>query len=195
MPVGICADGAEDLGEVERTEVLDDEEHGEEEAEVADAVDDEGFFAGVGGGVLAEVEADEEVGGEADALPADEKQEEARREDEDGHEEHEEVEVGEEAPVTVFVGHVAGGVEMNEEADAGHDAEHDEGEMVDGETEVDVEAGDGDPGLGDGLDDIGRACGLHGDPEPGDDDGGDGGAEEGDGGDEGRAGVCGRWFR
>ena len=62
----------------------DEEEHGEEEAEVADAVDDEGFFAGVGGGVALEVEADEEVGGETDALPADEEEEEARAEDEDG---------------------------------------------------------------------------------------------------------------
>ena len=35
---------------------------------------------------------------------------------------------------------------MDEEADAGDDAEHDEGEVVDGEGEVDVEAGDGDPG-------------------------------------------------
>ena len=63
--------------------LLDEEEHGEEEAEVADAVDDEGFFAGVGGGVFLEVEADEQVGGEADALPADEDEQEAFGEDED----------------------------------------------------------------------------------------------------------------
>ena len=42
--------------------------------------------------------------------------------------------------------HVAGGVEVDEEADAGDDGEHDEGEVVDGEGEVDVEAGDCDPG-------------------------------------------------
>ena len=110
-----------------------------EEAEVADAVDDEGLFAGVGGGVSLEVEADEQVGGEADALPADEEEQEARGEDEHEHEEHEEVEVGEEAPVTLFMRHVAGGVEMDEEADAGDDGEHDEGEVVDREGEVDGE--------------------------------------------------------
>ena len=38
---------------------------------------------------------------------------------------------------------------MDEEADAGDDAEHDEGEVVDGEGEVDLEAGDGDPGRAD----------------------------------------------
>ena len=51
----------------------DKEEHGEQEAEVADAIDDEGFFAGVGGGILAEVEADEQVRRQAHAFPADEK--------------------------------------------------------------------------------------------------------------------------
>ena len=140
--------GREDVAEAEGAELGDEEEHGEQEAEVADAVDDEGFLAGVGGGVFLEVEADEQVGGETDALPADEEEEEVFGQDQDGHEEHEEVEVGEEAPVALFVRHVAGGVEMDEEADAGDDGEHDEGEVVDGEGEVDVEAGDGDPGAG-----------------------------------------------
>jgi hypothetical protein len=57
------------------------------------------------------------------------------------HEEHEEVEVGEEAPVALFVRHVADGVDVDEEADAGDDAEHDEREVIDGEGEVDLEAG------------------------------------------------------
>ena len=52
VPVGIGGDAGEDVGEVERAEVGDEQEHREQEAEVADAVDDEGFFAGVGGGVL-----------------------------------------------------------------------------------------------------------------------------------------------
>gem|GEM_PF-4495510 len=67
----------------------DQEEHGEEETEIADAVDDEGFFAGVRGGVFGEVEADKQVGGEAYSLPAYEEQEEAAGEDEHQHEEHE----------------------------------------------------------------------------------------------------------
>ncbi len=165
--------------------LADDQEHREQEAEVADAVDDEGFFAGVGGGVLLEVEADEQVGGETDALPADEEKQEALGEDQDEHEEHEEVEIGEEAPVALFVRHVADGVDVDEEADAGDDAEHDEGEVVDGEGEVDVEAGDRDPWAADNVDDLGCAGSLHGRPEPCDDGGGDGGEEQGDGGDEG----------
>ncbi len=119
---GCCGDGGEDVGEVERAEVADEEEHGEQEAEVADAVDDECLAAGVGGGGLLEVEADEQVRGEADAFPADEEQQEVGGEDQHQHEEHEEVEVGEEAPVAFFVRHVADGVEVDEEADAGDDA-------------------------------------------------------------------------
>ena len=185
VPSGIDADGVEDVGEVERAELADDEEHREQKAEVADAVDDEGFFAGVGGGVFLEVEADEQVGGETDALPADEHQKEAFGEHEDGHEEHEEVEVGEEAPVPLFVRHVADGVDVDQKADAGDDAEHDESEVVDSEGEVDLKAGDCDPWLADDLNHLGSARGLHGDPEPRDDGGGNGGADQGDSSDEG----------
>ena len=75
---------------------------------------------------------------------------------------------------------------MDEEADAGDDGEHDEGEVVDGEGEVDLEAGDGDPRCWlTTWTGFGCARGLHGDPEPRDDGGGDGGADKRDGGDEG----------
>ncbi len=78
---------------------------------------------------------------------------------------------------------------MDEEADAGDHAEHDEGEVVDGEGEVDLEAGDGDPaakgGTTDYVDDFGRACGLHREPEPDPEGGWDGSEEQGNGGDEG----------
>jgi hypothetical protein len=40
-------DGCRRPGEVQRAEVRDEQEHREQEAEVADAVDDEGFLAGV----------------------------------------------------------------------------------------------------------------------------------------------------
>ena len=47
MPLGMLRDGAEDIGEVEVAEVGDQKEHRKQEAEVADTVDDEGFFTGV----------------------------------------------------------------------------------------------------------------------------------------------------
>ena len=96
--------------------------------------------------VLLEPEADEQVGGEADAFPSDEHEQGVAGEDQRGHEEEEEVEVGEVAPVAFVVVHVADGVDVDEEADAGDDEQHDEGELVEDEAEVDVEGAGGDPG-------------------------------------------------
>src|SRR5439155_19856293 len=101
VPSGIHCDRVEDMSEIERAELADDEEHREQEAEITDAIDDEGLFPGVRGGVLLEVEADEQVRGETDALPADEHEQEAFGQHQHGHEEHEEVEVGEETPVSL----------------------------------------------------------------------------------------------
>src|ERR1700746_3033256 len=121
----------------------EEQEHAEHEAEVAAAVDDEGFFACVGGRFSEEVKADKQVAGQSDALPADEKKNVVRGEDQNQHEEHKEVEVGEEAVVAAFVGHVSSGVDVNEEADAGDDEDHDDGELVHLEVEAGAEvAGD-----------------------------------------------------
>ncbi len=50
---GWSGDLGEDVAEAQGAEVRDEEEHRKQEAEVADAVDDEGFLAGVRGGVAA----------------------------------------------------------------------------------------------------------------------------------------------
>ena len=54
--------------------MLDKQEHADQKSEVADAVDDECFLAGVGGGVFLEPEADQQVRGKSHALPANEHQ-------------------------------------------------------------------------------------------------------------------------
>ena len=58
--------------EGDRTRQHEDEEDAEREAEVADAVDDEGLDGGGAGRRLFVPEADQQVGGEADAFPAEE---------------------------------------------------------------------------------------------------------------------------
>ncbi len=80
---GIDGELRGDLAEGERAEVGEQQEDADEEAEVADAVDDEGFFAGVGGGVRLELEADEQIGREADAFPADKHEQEVAGQDQD----------------------------------------------------------------------------------------------------------------
>ena len=127
------------VGIAQGAEVLDQQEERDEEAEVADAVGDEGFFACVGGRVLEEEEADEQVGGEADALPADKHEQVVVGQHQGQHEEHEEVEVGEEAVVAALMLHVGHGIDVDEEADAGDDQHHDHREMVEVEAEVDGE--------------------------------------------------------
>ena len=71
----------------------------EDEAEVADAVDDERLLAGVGRRLLLEPEADQQVRAEADALPADEHHQEVGAEHEHEHERREQVQVREVARV------------------------------------------------------------------------------------------------
>ncbi len=141
LPLGMLGELAGDSAEAERAEVGDEQKHRQQEAEVADAVDDEGLFARLRSGVLLEVEADQQVRGEPHALPADEHEQEVLRQHQREHEEHEEVEVGEEPPVTLFVRHVTDGVDVDQEADAGDDKQHDQRELIEGEGEVRVEAG------------------------------------------------------
>ena len=129
----------EELREVQCAESFEEQKHAEHEAEVADAVDDECFFAGVRCGFFQKIKADEQIAGEADAFPSDEEENVIGGEDEDEHEEHEEVEVGKEAVVAAFVRHVAGGIDVNEEADAGDDENHDHGQLVHLEVEARAE--------------------------------------------------------
>src|ERR1700758_551925 len=105
MPVGVLCDLAGDFAEAERAEVNDQQKHGQQEAEVADAVDNEGLDARSDSGVLFEVE--------ADPLPSDEHEEEVLSKHQREHKEHEEVEIGEEPPVALLMCHVTDGIDMN----------------------------------------------------------------------------------
>src|SRR5690606_18789244 len=68
--------GREHLDEAERPQIHEDQHHRDEEAEIADPVDDERLLPRVGIRLLREPEADEEIRTEPDALPADEHQRE-----------------------------------------------------------------------------------------------------------------------
>ncbi len=83
-----------------------------------------------------EVESNEQVAARADAFPADEEQQEIIGKNQHQHGEHEKIQVAEEAVVTAFVSHVAGGIDVNQEADAGDDENHHGGKRVELETPV-----------------------------------------------------------
>ena len=132
-------------GEGQRAERVPDQEHGDQEPEVADPVHDERLLAGVGVHLVAEPEADQQVGAEPDALPADEHHREAGSQHQDQHEDDEEVQVGEVARVPGIFLHVAHAEQVDQAADPGHDEQHHRGELVHLEGEVDLERADRQP--------------------------------------------------
>ena len=125
--------------------MLDEQEHPDQESEVADAVDDESFLARVGSGVFEEEKADQQVRRKAHAFPAHEHQQIVVRQHQREHEEHEEVQVGEEPIIAAFMRHVPDRINMNQEADAGDHQHHDHRELVKLEAERRGERASGDP--------------------------------------------------
>ena len=152
LHLGMLRDRGEDLAEAEGAKVGNHQEHRDEKAKIADAVKDERLLAGIRSRFTQEVKADQQVGGEAYALPADEHEQEVLRQHQRQHEKHEQIEVGEEAPVSLFVRHVADGVDVNEEAYAGDDQQHDQGQWIEQEGKIGAEGGGFDPGKGQPLD-------------------------------------------
>ena len=102
----------------------------EEEADIADARDEEGFFRGGRGGGVRVPEADEEIGSEADDLPAHEEKQKTVRDDDAKHGAGEKGEEAEEAREVFVVLHVADAVDEDEQADEGDHQEHDDGERA-----------------------------------------------------------------
>ena len=65
--------------EVQRAEVVEDQEHPDQHADIADAVDDKRLLGRVRRRLLLVEEADEQIGTEADTFPADEQQQQVVR--------------------------------------------------------------------------------------------------------------------
>ena len=108
-------------------------EDAEREAEIADAVDDEGLDRrGIGCGAVIP-EADEQVAHQPHAFPAEEELHEVVGGHERQHREGEEREIGEEARAVRVLLHVADGIEMHEAGHEGDHHEHHRGQRVDPE--------------------------------------------------------------
>ncbi len=115
------------------------------QAHVTDAVDQEGLLRGGGGAGLVLPEADEEVGGEAHALPADVQEQVVVGEDEQQHRREEQVQISEEAAAPLVVLHVPDRVQVDQRADA-RDQQHERHrQLVEAEGDVRLEALDRDP--------------------------------------------------
>ena len=119
LPAG---DRRADLREPKRAQRAQQQKQAEEEARVTDAVDDERLLPRVRRRLAQEVEPDQQVAAQAHAFPSDEQQQQIVRQDQRQHREHEQIQVAEEAVVAALVRHVAGGINVNQEADAGDHA-------------------------------------------------------------------------
>ncbi len=160
-------------------------EDAKREAEIADAVDDEGLDGGgIGAGFL-EPEADQQIRGQADAFPAHVELHEVVGGHQHQHREGEQRQVGEEARAVRIVAHVADAVEMHQRRDGVDHHQHDGGELVDLQRPIDAETAGIDPVQH--LDVDHHALGDHqveGDP------GQDGGKADGHAGDRHGSGIA-----
>ena len=132
--------GANDLAVVQRAGVGDDQADAEDEAEVADPVDDERLHVGEDRGRPREPEADQQVGDQAHRLPAEEQLQEVVAHDQHEHREREQRDVAEEALVARVVGHVADGVDVHHQRDEGDDGHHHRRQAVDEEADLHLQA-------------------------------------------------------
>ena len=123
--------------EKQRAGLREEPDDAEEKEDIADARGEEGFFRGRGGRGLLIPEADEQIRGEADDLPAHEEQQQAVGDDDAEHGSGKEREEAEEAGEVFVVGHVADGVDEDEQADEGDHHEHDGGERIEHPAEID----------------------------------------------------------
>ena len=129
----------EDRLVVDRVEEDEDAEDAEREAEIADAVDDEGLDRGRVCRRALEPESDEQVRGEADAFPAEVELDEIVGRHQRQHGEGEHRQIGEEPRPVRVVRHVADGIDVDERRHGGDDDEHHHGQRVDAEGPVDRE--------------------------------------------------------
>jgi hypothetical protein len=156
----------EGLAVVERAGERDDQADAEDEAEVADPVDDERLHVGEDRRRPREPEADQQVRDQADRLPAEEELQEVVAHDEHEHREREQRDVAEEALVARVVGHVADRVDVHHQRDEGDDGHHHRRQAVDQEADLHLERADAHPLVdgrvearavdGDGIENPGR---------------------------------------
>src|SRR5665213_996703 len=152
LPGRACGQLRRDLAEGQGAEVRQQKKDSDEKAEVADAVHDESFFAGICGRVLLKIEADEQIRREANALPAYKHQQYIAGQHQHRHEEEEEIEESEIARVSLFMTHVSDGVDMNQETHAGDDEKHDQGKLIQNKAEINVQRTNVDPAHRAGFD-------------------------------------------
>ncbi len=134
-------------GIVERAEAGEDQADAEDEAEIADPVDQEGLEVGVDRALARVPEPDQQVGHETDRLPAEEQLQEVVAHHQHQHREGEQRDVREEPLVARIAGHVADRVDVHHERDEGHHDHHQRRKPVDQEADLQPRLAHREPGV------------------------------------------------
>gem|GEM_PF-5254943 len=142
------------LTEVQRAQLVVENEQGKGEEDVTHAGHDKRFHCRRAVLRIGVVEADQQIGAEAHAFPAEVHQQQVIRQHQHHHARDEQVGVGEEAGVALFPTHVPGGKHVDQEANASYHREHGQRQAVQHQVEADVEITHRHPGpqrLAEGL--------------------------------------------
>ena len=126
---------------LQRPEREENQHDADRKAPVPDSVDNERLLGGITRATLCNKEADQQVGTQPHPFPSDKQHQVAVPQDERQHREHEQVQIGEEPVVAVLVGHVAGGIDVDEKSDARHNQDHDRRQRIQEKTPIDPEPG------------------------------------------------------
>ena len=138
--------------DVQGAELGEQQEQADGHGRIADPGNDEGLARGITVVRIVVPEPDQQVAAQSDAFPAQIQQEQIIAEHEQQHGEDEQVHVAEKAAEVRVVGHVAGGIDVDQEANPGNDQNHHQREAVEIEIDAGVKAGHGHPGPdGDGM--------------------------------------------
>jgi hypothetical protein len=145
-PASELAVGArEHLAVVERPQLADQQEGGEDHPDVADDVDDKGLLGGRHGARAVVVVANQQIARQSDEAPSDDEKEEVPRHHEQQHREDEEVHLGEEAPVVAVRLHVVRREKQDQRADTRDHEHHVDRQGVHLDRQVDRQPADVDP--------------------------------------------------
>ena len=131
--------------DVERAEPARDHQQADQQRGVADARHDEGLARGEAVGRVAPPKADQQIGAKPDALPAGVEGEEITRQHQQEHGRDEEIEMGEEPAIALLAFHELGREQMDEEADAGDDQHHHQGQRIEAQADLRREPADIEP--------------------------------------------------
>jgi hypothetical protein len=137
----------EDRRVIERTGVGQNQADAENEAEVTDAIDQEGLHVGENRRRTGVPETDQQVGNQTHRFPAEEELHEVVAHHQHQHGEGEQRDVAEEAVVARVFLHVADGVDMHHQRHEGNDQHHRGGQRVDQETHFKLVFTTGQPGI------------------------------------------------